>query len=55
MSNSSRWRRTRFAKKNASGNASAIEVIVTRLRRKIGGASIENRRGYGYLLADAKP
>ena len=41
-----------------SGNdkdPNAIEVIVTRLRRKIGGASIENRRGYGYLLADAKP
>lgn len=39
-----------------SGNdkdPNAIEVIVARLRRKIGGASIENRRGYGYLLADA--
>jgi DNA-binding response OmpR family regulator len=41
-----------------SGNdkdPNAIEVIVARLRRKIGSGAIENRRGFGYVLADAKP
>jgi DNA-binding response OmpR family regulator len=41
-----------------SGNdkdPNAIEVIVARLRRKIGGGSIENRRGFGYILADTPP
>ncbi|MBN8995137.1 MAG: response regulator transcription factor [Rhizobiales bacterium] len=40
-----------------SGNdkdPNAIEVIVARLRRKIGSGSIENRRGFGYILADTR-
>jgi two-component system OmpR family response regulator len=37
----------------ASGNErdpNAIEVIVARLRRKLGAAAIETRRGFGYLV-----
>ncbi|MDX2159496.1 MAG: response regulator transcription factor [Hyphomicrobiaceae bacterium] len=30
----------------------AIEVLVTRLRRKLGGDVIKTRRGYGYLVGD---
>jgi DNA-binding response OmpR family regulator len=33
--------------------ANALEAVVTRLRRKLGAASIETRRGFGYLIADA--
>ena len=38
-----------------SGNdrdPNAIEVIVARLRRKIGSETIETRRGFGYLIPD---
>ena len=31
----------------------AIEVIVARLRRKLGAEAIETRRGFGYLVAEA--
>jgi two-component system OmpR family response regulator len=34
-----------------SGDANAIEALVARLRRKLGAATIETRRGFGYLLA----
>ncbi|WP_332773495.1 response regulator transcription factor [Phenylobacterium sp.] len=34
-----------------SGDANAIEALVTRLRRKLGPGVIETRRGFGYLLA----
>ncbi|KRB52876.1 MAG: response regulator transcription factor [Pseudomonadota bacterium] len=34
-----------------SGDANAIEALVTRLRRKIGADVVETRRGFGYLLA----
>jgi two-component system, OmpR family, response regulator len=40
-----------------SGNdrdPNAIEVIVARLRRKIGSETIETRRGFGYLIPDDK-
>ena len=33
------------------GDANAIEQLVARLRRKIGGSAIETKRGFGYLLA----
>lgn len=33
--------------------ANAIEALVTRLRRKVGGGVIETRRGFGYVLAGA--
>jgi two-component system, OmpR family, response regulator len=36
-----------------SGDANAIEALVARLRRKLGGGVIETRRGFGYLLAEA--
>lgn len=32
--------------------ANALEAIVTRLRRKLGPAAIETRRGFGYIIAD---
>jgi two-component system OmpR family response regulator len=38
-----------------SGNdrdPNAIEVIVARLRRKLGSEAIETRRGFGYLVPD---
>jgi len=38
-----------------SGNdrdPNAIEVIVARLRRKLGADAVETRRGFGYLVAD---
>jgi DNA-binding response OmpR family regulator len=38
-----------------SGNdrdPNAIEVIVARLRRKLGSDVIETRRGFGYLMPD---
>lgn len=40
-----------------SGNdrdPNAIEVIVARLRRKLGSGVIETRRGFGYLIPDAR-
>ncbi|WP_300517221.1 response regulator transcription factor [Aliiroseovarius sp.] len=33
-------------------DSNAIEVLVGRLRRKIGGGVIETRRGFGYLIGD---
>lgn len=35
--------------------ANALEAVVTRLRRKLGPAAIETRRGFGYLIADEGP
>jgi DNA-binding response OmpR family regulator len=32
----------------------AIEVIVARLRRKLGAGAIETRRGFGYLVSDER-
>jgi two-component system OmpR family response regulator len=32
------------------GDANAIEQLVVRLRRKVGAAAIETKRGFGYLL-----
>ena len=34
-------------------DANAIEALVARLRRKVGGGVIETRRGFGYVLAGA--
>lgn len=36
-------------------DSNAIEVLVGRLRRKIGGSVIETRRGFGYLIGDDAP
>ena len=33
----------------------SIEVLVGRLRRKIGAQSIETRRGFGYIIAEMSP
>jgi len=35
--------------------ANALEAVVTRLRRKLGPAAIETRRGFGYLVSDERP
>lgn len=34
-----------------AADTNAIEALVTRLRRKLGSATIQTRRGFGYLLA----
>ncbi len=34
-------------------DSNAIEVLVSRIRRKLGGDIIETRRGHGYLIGDA--
>ena len=36
-------------------DTNAVEVLVGRLRRKLGAELIETRRGFGYLIADAAP
>lgn len=36
-------------------DTNAIEVIVARLRRKLGSGAIETRRGFGYLMPSAAP
>jgi DNA-binding response OmpR family regulator len=36
-------------------DTNAIEAIVARLRRKLGPAFIETRRGFGYIVAEAGP
>lgn len=36
-------------------DSNAVEVLVGRLRRKIGGNVIETRRGFGYLIAEEDP
>ncbi|PVA08144.1 response regulator transcription factor [Thalassorhabdomicrobium marinisediminis] len=33
-------------------DSNAVEVLIGRLRRKIGGGVIETRRGFGYLIAE---
>lgn len=38
---------------NEANDANAIEQLVGRLRRKIGGSRIETKRGFGYLLTNA--
>ncbi len=38
---------------NDAGDSNAIEQLVVRLRRKIGGSRIETKRGFGYFLTDA--
>jgi DNA-binding response OmpR family regulator len=35
--------------------ANALEAVVTRLRRKLGPAAIETRRGFGYAIPTAAP
>lgn len=35
-----------------SREANALEAIVARLRKKLGAAAIETRRGFGYIVAD---
>jgi DNA-binding response OmpR family regulator len=32
--------------------ANALEAVLTRLRRKLGAAAIETRRGFGYIIAE---
>ena len=32
--------------------SNAVEVLVARVRKKIGGGFIETRRGFGYLVPD---
>lgn len=34
-------------------DTNAIEALVVRLRRKVGGGVIQTRRGFGYVLAGA--
>jgi DNA-binding response OmpR family regulator len=34
-----------------AADTNAVEALVLRLRRKIGPGVIENRRGFGYMLA----
>lgn len=36
-------------------DSNAVEVLVGRLRRKIGGNVIETRRGFGYVIEGGKP
>jgi two-component system, OmpR family, response regulator len=36
-------------------DTNAVEVLVGRLRRKLGADLIETRRGFGYLIADPPP
>jgi two-component system OmpR family response regulator len=36
-------------------NANALEALIMRLRKKLGPGTIETRRGFGYLIADARP
>lgn len=36
-------------------DSNAVEVLVARLRRKIGGGLIETRRGFGYVIAEDDP
>src|SRR3546814_15316764 len=36
-----------------AADSNAIEALVLRLRRKVGPGIIENRRGFGYRLAEA--
>jgi DNA-binding response OmpR family regulator len=36
-------------------DANAIEALVARLRRKLGAATIQTRRGFGYLIPDVSP
>lgn len=38
---------------NDAGDANAIEALVLRVRRKVGGGIIESQRGFGYILAGA--
>ena len=33
-------------------NSNAVEVLVGRVRRKIGGEWIETRRGFGYIMPE---
>lgn len=40
---------------DAGADSNSVEVIITRLRRKIGGARIEAERGRGYRLVAAPP
>ncbi len=36
-------------------DSNAIEVLVSRIRRKLGGDIIETRRGHGYLIGSGGP
>ena len=36
-------------------DSNAVEVLVGRLRRKIGGNIIKTRRGFGYIIAEDEP
>lgn len=36
-------------------DANAIEVLIGRIRRKLGAGVIETRRGFGYLIAAQEP
>jgi two-component system, OmpR family, response regulator len=36
-------------------DSNAIEALVARLRRKIGGDTIRTRRGYGYVVGEVEP
>lgn len=38
---------------DAERDSNAVEVLVGRLRRKLGGDFIETRRGFGYLISNA--
>ncbi|RVT97065.1 response regulator transcription factor [Rhodovarius crocodyli] len=40
---------------DAARDANALEALVARLRRKLGPDTIENRRGFGYLLPAPEP
>jgi two-component system, OmpR family, response regulator len=36
-------------------DSNALEVLVSRLRRKLGGGLIETRRGHGYVIPASEP
>jgi len=39
---------------NEADDTNAIEQLVVRVRRKVGAARIETKRGFGYLLTDQR-
>lgn len=36
-------------------DSNAIEVLIARIRRKLGADAIQTRRGFGYLISDIRP
>jgi DNA-binding response OmpR family regulator len=40
---------------NEDHDSNALEVLIGRVRKKLGAASIETRRGFGYLIPESPP